>query len=157
MASMYLRSYTVERNFHPQFVERGYRYGADFKLDFVGEAAYATIIATVLWNEDKKLLADTTRTKTTITDANVIVSKSGMGWAVVADIPGYDPWVTYNSTVIRFRKHFTVELPIAPALVSIPVLGKLVEELAATRTMRVKVEGIFDVTSYVGGLEATIL
>lgn len=135
-----MRSYTVERNFHPQFVEKGYRYGADFKLDFVG-AAYATIILTVLWNEDKKLVPGTTSTVTTITDATVAVSKSGISWAIVADIPGCDPWVSHNSTVIRFLKQFTVELPVAPALASIPILGKLAEELEATRTMRVKVEG----------------
>lgn len=95
MASLYLRSYDVERNFHPPFVDKGYRRAVDFKMDFVG-TAYATIVLTLLWNEDKKLVSDTTRTETTVTDAAVVLSKEGIGWATVADIPGYDPWVSYK-------------------------------------------------------------
>jgi hypothetical protein len=156
MAGMYVRSYTVERNFHPSFVEKGYRYGADFKIDFAGEAAYATIILTVLWNADKKLAPGTTRTETTITDAAVAVSKSGIGWAIIADIPGYDAWVSYKNTVIWFRKQFTAELPVAPALAAIPVIGKLAEELEATHTVRIEVEGYIDIISYVEDMRAKV-
>lgn len=155
MASLYLRSYEIERNFHPPVVDNGYRYARDFKMDFVG-AAYATIVLTLLWNEDKKLVPGTTRTETTVIGAAVALSKEGIGWAVIADIPGEDPWVTYKNTVIRFRKKFSVELPIAPALSAVPVVGGLAEKVGATRTMRIEVEGYFDIISEVKDLRSRI-
>ena len=155
MAFLYLRSYIVEPNLHPQFVDSGYRHAKDFKMDFVG-ASYATIVFTLLWNEDKKLVPGTTRTKTTVVGAAVALSKEGIGWATIADIAGDDPWVAYKNTVIRFRKRFTVELPVAPALSAVPVVGDLAKELGATRTMRIEVEGYFDVISEVKDLQARI-
>lgn len=155
MASLYLRSYTIEPNFHPQIVDNGYRYARDFKMDFAG-AAYATIVLTLLWNEDKKLISGTIRTETKVVGAAVALSKEGIGWAVIADIPGEDPWVTYKNTVIRFRKKFSVELPIAPALSAVPLVGGLAEKVGATRTMRIQVEGVYDILSQVSGMETKI-
>lgn len=148
MASLYMRSYTVERNFHPTFIDNGYRYSADFKIDFAGEAAYPTIVLSLLWNADVKLVSGTNRTETTVTDATIILLKDGAGWAAVADIPGADPWISYQGRVIRFRKQFTLELPIAPAISGVPVIGALAEKLGATRTMRIEAEGFLDVISY---------
>jgi hypothetical protein len=48
MASLYMRSYAVERNFHPSFVDKGYRHAADFKISFGGDIAYATIVLSLL-------------------------------------------------------------------------------------------------------------
>lgn len=147
MASLYLHSYTVERNFHPDFIDRGYRYGADFKIDLGGTIGYATIVLSLLWNQDKKLISGTTRTETTVTDANIVLSKEGIGWAVIADILGYDPWVSYKNTIIRFRKQFSVEVPVAPVVSMIPKIGELIDKLEPKRTMRVEVEGYYDVVS----------
>jgi hypothetical protein len=153
MASLYMRSYEVERNFHP--TESGYRYSADFKIYF-GGAAYATVVLAVLWNEKKTLVPGTNRTTTTITGAGISMSKAGAGWAVVADIAGEDPWISYKNTVIRFRKRFTVELPIAPALSKIPVIGEVAKDLGATRTTRIEAEGYIDIISYIKDLQTTV-
>ena len=156
MASLYMQSYTVERNFHPPFVDKGYRYGADFKIDLAGQLAYATIVLSLLWNEDKRLIPGTTRTETKVTDVAIVLSKEGIGWAVIADIPGYEPWVSYKNTVIRFRKQFSVEVPVAPVVSAIPNVGELVDKLEAKRTMRMEAEGILDVVSYVKNLQVRI-
>lgn len=153
MASLHMRSYTVERNFHP--TDSGYRYAADFKIDFAG-AAYATIVLTVLWNEKKALVRGTNRTETTITGASIAMSKSGAGWAVVADIAGDDPWVSFKNTVVRFRKRFTVELPISPAISKVPVLGDMAKDLGATTTTRIEAEGYIDVVSYIEDIKTTV-
>ena len=152
-----MRSFTVERNFHPVFVDNGYRYSADFKINFAGEVAYPTIILSLLWNTDVKLVSGTTRTETTVTGAAIVLLKDGTGWAAIADIPGYEPWVSFQGRVIRFRKQFTVELPIAPAISGVPLIGALAEKLGATRTMRIETEGSLDVISYLGGVKSTIL
>lgn len=153
MASLYMASYSVERkNLHPA-EGSGFRYAVDFNINF-GGAAYATVVLTLLWNAEKTLIPGTNRTEIKITGAGIAMSKSGMGWAVIADIAGDEPWVQYNqSTVIRFRKRFTVELPVSPALSGIPKLGDMVKELGATRTTRMEAEGYFDVVSYVSKLE----
>jgi flagellar basal body rod protein FlgF len=153
MATLYIASYSVERNFHPS--ESGYRYGADFRIDFAG-AAYATIVLTVLWNEKKTLIPGTNRTTTTITGAGVSMSKSGAGWGAVADIPGEEAWIRYDNTVIRFRKRFTVELPLAPAASKIPVIGEIAKDLGATTTTRIEAEGYIDIVSYVENMQTTI-
>jgi hypothetical protein len=151
MTALYMQSYDVEKNFHAK--EKGYRYAADFKIDF-GGAAYATIVVTVLWNKEQKLIRGTTNTKSTVTDAAVSISKHGAGWAVVADIPGEEPWVSYKDTVIRFRKRFTVQLPIITTL--IPGVGEMITDLGASVTRRIEVEGYIDVISYVEDMRVEI-
>lgn len=122
----------MEKNVHAK--EKGYRYEADFKIDF-GGAAYVTIVVTVLWNKEQKLIRGITNTKSTITDAAVYISKYGAGWAVVTDISGEEPWVSYKDTVICFRKRFTVELPIIATL--IPGVGEMLTDLGASVTRRI--------------------
>lgn len=151
-----MRSYSVERNFHPALTDKGYRYGADFKIDFGGQAAYATIVLSLVWNADKKLIPGTTRTKITVTDANIVLSKEGIGWAAIADIPGYDPWVSYKNTIIRFRKQFSIEVPVAPALSLVPRVGELIDKMEPTRTMRIEAEGYLDVVSRIQDLQVKI-
>lgn len=153
MATLYMRSFEIERNFHP--TDKGYQYAADLKIDFVG-AAYATIVLTLLWNQKKTLVPGTTRTETVITDAATSMSKSGAGWAVVADIAGDEPWVSFKNTIIRFRRRFTVELPIAPALSKIPAIGEMAKDLGATTMTRIEAGGVFDVVSYVSQMQTTV-
>lgn len=91
-----------------------------------------------------------------MSDANIVLSKQGIGWAAMADIPGYDPWVSFKNTVIRFRKQFTVEVPVAPVVSLVPKVGELVDKLQPTRTMRIEAEGFLDVISYQKGMVAKI-
>lgn len=153
MVTLFMSSYAVERNFHP--TDHGYQYAASFKIDFAG-AAYTTVVLTVLWNQKKTLVPGTTRTEAVVTGATVTISKSGSGWAVVADIAGDEPWVGFKNTVIRFRKSFTVELPIAPSLSKVPVLGEMAKDLGATTTTRIQADGVFDVVSYVESMQTTV-
>jgi hypothetical protein len=149
--SLFMHSYTVEREHFPELTEKGFRYGANFEIKF-GGAAYTTIVLTVLWNQKKTLIAGTNQTETKVTDAGVSITKSGAGWAVVADIPGQEAWVDFHNTVIRFRKSFTLEVPISPAIAKIPVIGEMAKDLGATKTSRVEAEGSIDVVSYVSNM-----
>jgi hypothetical protein len=154
--AVYITSYSVERKSIYPSEGSGFRYAADFNIKLAG-SAYATIVLTLLWNAEKTLIPGTNRTETRITGAGLAMSKSGIGWAVIADVMGEEPWIQYNqSTVIQFRKRFTVELPTAPALSGIPKLGEIAKELGATTTTRIQVEGYFDVVSYISKLETKI-
>ena len=93
---------------------------------------------------------------TKIIGVGLSLTKSGAGWSVVADIPGEEAWVEAQNTVIRFKKSFTLEVPIAPAVAKIPVIGEMVKDLGATKTSRVDAEGTLDVISYQGGLETRV-
>ena len=150
-----MQTFTVGRNFHPNPTTKGFRHAADFTINFAG-AAYATIVLTALWNEKKTLVRGSNHTETIITDAATSISKAGVGWAVVADIAGDEPWVEFKNTVIRFRRRFTVELPIAPAISKIPTIGEMAKDLGATTITRIEAEGIFDVLSYAGKLKTTV-
>lgn len=155
MSSLYVRSHSIERSYHPSATQKGFRHTADFTIKFEG-IAYTTLVLTVLWNQKNVLVRGTTRTQTTVTEATTTLSKSGGGWGVVAEIPGDEGWIEFKNTIIRFRKSFTLEVPIAPALAKVPVIGEMAKDLGATKTSRVEVEGHFDVISYLGGLKATV-
>jgi hypothetical protein len=147
--------YTVEREPFPEPTQKGFRKGANFEIKF-GGAAYTTVILRLLWNEKKTLIPGTNRTETKVTSVGVSLTKSGAGWAVVADIPGEEAWIEVQNTIIRFKKSFTIEVPIVPILATVPVVGEVIKDLGATRTSRVDAEGNFDVISYMGGLETRV-
>lgn len=154
-ATLFMSQYAIEREPFPEPTQKGFRYGANFEIKF-GGAAYTTVILRVLWNQKKTLIPGTNRTETKIIGVGLSLTKSGAGWSVVADIPGEEAWVEAQNTVIRFKKSFTLEVPIAPAVAKIPVIGEMVKDLGATKTSRVDAEGTLDVISYQGGLETRV-
>lgn len=153
--TLFMSQYTIERESFPEPTSKGFRYGANFEIKF-GGAAYTTVILRVLWNAEKTLIPGTNRTETKIISAGLSMTKSGAGWAVVADIPGEEAWVDVKNTIIRFKKSFTLEVPIAPALSKIPVIGEMAKDLGATKTSRVDAEGHLDVLSFMGALETKV-
>ena len=75
--------------------ENGFRRAATFQITLAGEA-YSKILVNVLWNEDRKLIKNSTNTETIITSVGLSISKSGIGWAEVNDIAGEDAWVSFH-------------------------------------------------------------
>ena len=149
-----MHSFAVERELHPTSVG-GFRYAANFEITLSG-AAHAKLLLIVAWNATKTLAKGSTNTETKITGANVFLSKSGVGWSDVSDLPGEDAWVEHSDRVIRFTKRFALRVPVSPVLDGIPVVGEAVKDLGATTTWRVETEGFLDVVSYVGNLKTTI-
>lgn len=90
-ASLHLHSYVVERELHSVNVS-GFRYAANFEMILSG-IAYAKVGLIVAWNAKKTLIAGSYNTETKITGANLFLTKFGLGWSEVADIPGEDAWV----------------------------------------------------------------
>lgn len=147
----YLREFTVEPDPHPTSAP-GYRYSADFRLTLDG-IAYQTIIGTVSWNAEKKLLPHSNRIATKVTEAGFAIWKSGLGWAKLEDISGSEEaWITIHDTVIRFRKKFLLEVPVTPLVSEVPIL----KELDIVKNWLCQIEGYLDIISYVNSAEVTI-
>ena len=148
----YLTAFTVEPDPHAASNGSGYRYSADFKLTLDG-IAYQKIIGTLSWNANKTLLPRSTQTETTVTEAGFAVWKSGLGWAKLEDISGSEQaWIYIHNSIIRFRKKFLLEVPVAPFLSEIPIL----QELPVVNSWSCVIEGQLDVVSYQGGAQITI-
>lgn len=156
MPTTFTSNYGIRNIFRP--LDSGYRYTADFKVTLTG-LAYTPLIVTVLWNEKKTLIPGTLQTSTSITGASLSLFKEGTGWASLADIPGEEVWISYRSTVIRFRKCFTLEVPLGAGISFIPRInkvGEMMKELGVTKTTRVEVQGTFDIISYLGDFQSTV-
>lgn len=148
----YLRDFTVVRDLHAHLTS-GYRYHADFQCVFSGVGT-PRVIGSVMWNTERKLLPNSTRAETKITEANFTVFGAGLGWNKLEELPGNeDAWVFFSNTVIQFKKRFVLNVPISPLLSEVPIL----KELEVTNSWPCEAEGFYDITTEKSEFQVKVL
>lgn len=152
MSLPYLSHYRVVPNLHAHLTS-GYRYHADFQFEMRG-IGYTTIIGSLAWNTDRKLIPGSTQVETKITEAGFAVFRAGLGWNKLEELSGSeDAWIRFSNTVVQFKKRFVLVVPVTPVLSEVPI----VKEFDITKSWPCEMEGYYDIITGKSDAKLTVL